>query len=104
MLISSEAGAGQIVSPMEETRFYDDLGCLAADWPSHSAAGTAFVAVGNGAWKDARDVFYARPGAARTAMASGVLADLTAAEAQAADRDKHAFTWDELVHESGDAP
>ena len=32
MLISSERGTGEIVSPTDDTRFYDDVACLAADW------------------------------------------------------------------------
>src|SRR5690242_10075131 len=32
MLVSTEAGAGEIVSDHDDTRFYDDVGCLAADW------------------------------------------------------------------------
>src|SRR3989304_519965 len=35
MLISTESGGGEIVSATEDTRFYDDIGCLAADWAAH---------------------------------------------------------------------
>ena len=35
MLISSDRGGGEIMSSAEDTRFYDDIGCLAADWSTH---------------------------------------------------------------------
>ena len=74
MLISTEVGSAQIVSADADTRFYDDVGCLAADWASHARADRAFVRVSTGAWIDAADAVYARPSAARTAMGSGFVA------------------------------
>ena len=43
MLISTDIGGGQIVSADDDTRFYDDIGCLAADWRARSGHGRAFV-------------------------------------------------------------
>ncbi|HZR23019.1 MAG TPA: nitrous oxide reductase accessory protein NosL [Vicinamibacterales bacterium] len=103
MLVSSEVGAGQIVSSRQETRFYDDLGCLTADWAhqtkSDSAFGataTAFVRLTSG-WTDARGVWFAHPAAARTAMGSGLVAYATVDEARAADRDGQALAWNEVL-------
>jgi len=84
MLISNEAGSAQIVSAGTDTRFYDDVGCLAADWATHAPGDHAFVRVATGAWIDAADAVYARPAAARTAMGSGLVAYRSAADAAGA--------------------
>ena len=103
MLISSDRGAGQIVSTAEETRFYDDVGCLAADWAAHRGEARAFVRVAGGRWTDAQTASFARPADARTAMGSGVVAFATAADARAADRDGRAQTFDDVVRSTGGA-
>ena len=97
MLISSESGSAQIVSGRGDTRFYDDVGCLAADWHEHGVHGTAFVRLSDGRWSDARTAFYARPVGARTPMGSGVIAYDTRSNAAATDRDRRARTWLEVV-------
>lgn len=97
MLISSDAGGGQIVSSHDETRFYDDLGCLAADWAAHHDSATAFVRIAGGGWREARDASYARPAGLSTAMGSGIAAFATIADARAADRDQRALTFDDVV-------
>ena len=102
MLISSEAGAGEILSASEGTRFYDDIGCLAADWQAHEGGARAFVRLAGRRWEDARTASYARPGQMHTAMGSGIVAFETVAEAQSADRVGHAFTFDELVRLRGE--
>ena len=66
MLISSENGGGQIVSSSEDTRFYDDVACLAADWTAHTADARAFVRISGGGWADALGASYAQPADART--------------------------------------
>ena len=38
MLISTDKGGGEIVAGNQETRFYDDIACLAADWSAHKLA------------------------------------------------------------------
>ncbi len=102
MLISTEAGTGEILSARDETRFYDDVGCLAADWRTRPHDATAWVRLGDGGWSDARAAFYARPPAEQTAMGFGFKAYGTAAEAGAADRDGHALTWNEIVSSTGE--
>jgi len=100
MLISTDRGGGQIVSADDDTRFYDDIGCLAADWRAQSRDGRAFVRIGSG-WRDAMDASFARQAAAATAMGSGIVAFALPADARAADRDGRALTFDEVVRASG---
>lgn len=100
MLISTDSGGGEIVSAHEETRFYDDIGCLAADWRARSGDGRAFVRIA-GEWSDATDASFARPAAVATAMGSGIVAFALVAEARAADREGRALTFDEVVRMSG---
>ena len=73
MLISTDSGGGEIVSATEDTRFYDDIGCLAADWEAHHGDARAYVRVAGG-WRDAQAASFAQPADARTAMGSGVVA------------------------------
>ena len=100
MLVSTESGSAQIVAAADQTRFYDDIGCLAADWRAHTTDATPFLHV-SGEWGDARTAFFAQPVDARTAMGSGFLAYASAAEARAADRAGRALTWDEVVELAG---
>jgi hypothetical protein len=102
MLISSETGAAEIVSSANATRFYDDVGCLAADWHQHGMSGTAFVRLDAGVWTGVHAAFYAQPNGARTAMASGFVASGAAEEARAADRSGRSLTWDEVIRLNGD--
>ena len=101
MLVSTEAGAGQILSGHDDTRFYDDIGCVAADWRSRRDDAIAFVHASSGEWLDVHAAFFARPEAARTAMASSFVAYASAAEAGTADRDGRALTWDDVVERVG---
>ena len=101
MLISSENGGGQIVSSSDDTRFYDDIGCLAADWAVRPAGAQAFVRIAGGVWSAVRDASYAQPNERQTAMGSGVAAFATIAEARAADRAGRALTFDDVVHLMG---
>ncbi|HEV8347249.1 MAG TPA: hypothetical protein VGQ16_11775 [Vicinamibacterales bacterium] len=104
MLISTDRGGGQIASANEDTRFYDDIMCLAADWASHHHGDArAFVRVAGGTWRDATAASYAQTAAARTAMGSGLVAFETAAEARAADRAGRVLTWDELLAQRGES-
>jgi len=84
------------VSPGADTRFYDDVGCLAADWTSHPRDAAAFVRAGQ-EWREAGAAWFARPAAARTAMGSGLVAFARADEARAADRTGRALEWAEIV-------
>ena len=91
MLVSTDAGAAEIVSARDETRFYDDVGCMIADWssrvkadPAFASASTPFVRASDGGWTDARSAWFASPAGARTAMGSGLVAYGTAEQARAA--------------------
>jgi nitrous oxide reductase accessory protein NosL len=103
MLISSENGTAQILSASADTRFYDDVGCLASDWSRHADSDVAFVHLATGRWIDARQASYARPSGARTAMGSGFVAFATADEARAADADGRVFAFDDVVRGEGAA-
>jgi nitrous oxide reductase accessory protein NosL len=103
MLISSDANGGEIVSATDDTRFYDDIGCLASDWPAHRANARAFVRVAGGRWSEAAAASYAQPSAIETPMGSGIAAFATDAEARAADRRGRALTFDDVVRVSGGA-
>jgi nitrous oxide reductase accessory protein NosL len=102
MLVSTESGAGEIVSDREDTRFYDDLACLAADWRSrHDDTARAFVQVTGGGWSEVSQAFFARPAGAHTAMGSGVVAFASRADALRADRDARVLSWADVVQGSG---
>ena len=101
MLISTESGGGEIVSATEDTRFYDDIGCLAADWAAHHGEARAFVRIAGGRWVDAHAASFAQPAGARTAMGSGIAAFPTAAGARTADRTGRALTFDEVLQLTG---
>jgi len=97
MLISSDRGAGQIVSAAEDTRFYDDIGCLAADWVEHRNQATPYVRMNKGTWTDARKVVYADHDESQTAMGSGLVAFETVDEANLVSPGSRILTWDEMV-------
>jgi hypothetical protein len=101
MLISNDTGGGEIVSAAEETRFYDDIGCLAGDWITHHDNAFAYVRLAGGRWSEAQAASYAQPNGVQTAMASGVAAFATIAEARAADRDGRALTFDDVIRLTG---
>jgi len=100
MLISTDGGAGEIVSATDDTRFYDDIGCLAADWEAHHGDARAYVRVAGG-WRDVQATSFAQPADARTAMGSGVVAFAAPGDARAADRAGRALTISEIVRISG---
>lgn len=103
MLISSDRGGGEIVSATEDTRFYDDIACLAADWEAHRVDARAFVRIADGRWSDALAASFAQPADVRTAMGSAIVAFAAAAEARDADHAGRALTFDEIVRLSGAA-
>lgn len=100
MLISTDRGGGEIVSATEDTRFYDDIGCLAADWEAHRGDARAYVRVAGG-WRDVQTTSFAQPADARTAMGSGVVAFAAPGDARATDRAGRALTFSEIVRMSG---
>jgi len=103
MVISTDDGAGEIVTPGEDTRFYDDIRCLAADWSAHGQAGIPFVRPRGGSWIDGRSASYAAS-TARTAMGSGLAVFATTAEARAADAARRSLTWQDVVAIAGGRP
>jgi len=103
MLISTERGTAQIVSATDETRFYDDIACLAADWIRHRDGTVAFVRLATGPWSAAHTAWFARPDGSRTAMGSGIVAFATEAEARAADGAHRALRFDDILERSGES-
>jgi len=101
MLVSTERGAAEIVPVDGDARFYDDVGCMAADWTAHAADARAFVQIDGRGWVDAASAFYAKPEGARTAMGSGVVAFATAADARAAARNGDVSGFDDVVRAAG---
>jgi hypothetical protein len=97
MLLSSDVGTGEIVSARDDTRFYDDVGCLIADWKARANDTTPFVRLGDGSWADARTAWFARPLSTRTAMGSGLVAYATEEDAKTADREHRALSWQEVL-------
>jgi copper chaperone NosL len=103
MVISREAQSAQWVVPGEETRFYDDIGCLATDsWPQ--AEGGARFVHADGGWAAAETVFYARPPGESTPMGYGVVAFKSREQAAARDQRGTARTWGDLVTELAAEP
>lgn len=99
MMVSSEPQSAEWVVPGEETRFYDDIGCLATDAPPHAQRGALFVHVDGARWARAESAFYARPPDQSTPMGYGFVAFTDRREAAARDRQGKAHTWEELVRE-----
>jgi hypothetical protein len=97
MIVSTDVGAGEIVAARADTRFYDDVGCLVADWKANATDAMPFVRLAGGGWTDARSAWFARPVSTRTAMGSGLVAYATAEDAKAADRDRRALSWQEVL-------
>jgi len=81
MTVSDQRLAAQIVSPGEEPRFFDDLGCLGKFLDEHQLPdAVVFVADHRtGEWTSASSAVYARLARASTPMASGLIAHATAA-------------------------
>jgi hypothetical protein len=100
MLISTDNGGGEIVSAADDTRFYDDIGCLAADWEAHHGDARAYVRIA-GVWRDVDATSFAQPADARTAMGSGLVAFVAPGDAGAVDRAGRALTFSEIVRMSG---
>ncbi len=102
MLISTAANAGQALEPGEETRFYDDIGCLAADAVALKQDAQLFVQLTNGAgWASAGSVWFAASPGVSTPMAYGFAAFSSEAEARRADAKGLALRWEEIVRRAG---
>lgn len=98
MVISREAQSAEWVVPGEETRFYDDIGCLATDSWKEATGGARFVHA-DGGWAAAETVFYARPPGESTPMGYGVVAFNSRKQAAARDQRGKGRTWRDLVAE-----
>ena len=102
MLISTAANAGQALVPGEETRFYDDIGCLAADAAATTQGARRFVQLANGAgWASVDAVWFAVSPDASTPMAYGFAAFSAEAEARRADTKGLAWRWEEISLRAG---
>jgi hypothetical protein len=97
MLISSEANAAQSREPGQATRFFDDLGCLAADTAERAEGTARYVRLASGGWATTEEAHFAKPDQAKTPMDYGILAFTTTDEARSADREKRARTWPEII-------
>ena len=103
MLISSDATGGQIVSARAEPRFYDDIGCLAADAPHDAAQTRIYVRTTAGTWMEARAAAFAEVPAANTPMGSNILAFASESAARAAVAGGRVLTWPDVVRTTGEA-
>jgi copper chaperone NosL len=82
MIVSDERTASQIVSPLEEPRFFDDFGCLASYLASATVPADAAVFVADHRtkeWVRADSAIFTRLSGAAGAMGSRVVAHASAA-------------------------
>jgi copper chaperone NosL len=84
MTVSDPRFAAQVVSPGEEPRFFDDLGCLRAYLEAHPSlpqGSAAFVAsYATRAWVPAHSALYVKHHAIQTPMGSHYVAYASASE------------------------
>jgi copper chaperone NosL len=98
MLISELDDAAEWVGRGEELRFYDDLGCAAADASRVPPGGKFFVrASGGRRWLPAELAVFAKPAGARTPMSYGLVAFETEADAKARDAQGRSLRWADLA-------
>jgi nitrous oxide reductase accessory protein NosL len=96
MMVSEIGDAAEYVSPKEDTRFYDDVGCAAADAGRVPIRGKFFVRADGGTkWLSAGEAFFAKTGE-RTPMGYGYFAFSTEAQAAARDAQHRALRWADL--------
>jgi copper chaperone NosL len=98
MLVSSERQSAQWVASGEETRFYDDIGCLAADGRARSGRNVRFVHADAG-WLPVERAYFGRPRDVSTPMGYGFLAFPDRRLAESRDSEGRAFTWAEVESE-----
>jgi len=96
MLVSDGRTAAQALAAGEEPRFYDDIGCAAAD-TTLPAAGAIYVSSGAGKWLSADRAYYARAADSRTPMGYGVIAFASPDAARSRDKDGRALSWTDLT-------
>ena len=78
-------------------RFYDDIGCLAADTPPGETPRRMWVTGANGDWMAAETAFYASPAGPRTPMGYNFAAYPTDQAARRADRQGRALRWSDVA-------
>jgi nitrous oxide reductase accessory protein NosL len=101
MVISDESNAAEVVSPADDTRFYDDIGCLAHDRATRDRRLRLYVRVhGSAAWIPAQEAWFAHPAGLETPMAHGIAAYATEAAARAADRRGRVSRWADVTREA----
>jgi copper chaperone NosL len=101
MIISDARNAAQAVSPSDDTRFYDDIGCLARDRAARAKGLRLFVRDGAAdGWLPVEQAFFARPAGLETPMGYGITAFASEAAARRADRDGTARHWPDVVREA----
>jgi hypothetical protein len=93
MLISRLDHAAQAVHADAETRFYDDVGCLATDAEATRGEHRLYVHTNGGQWTAVRDARFLLGNGVRTPMGYDVVAF---AEGDPPGPDMRALTWDEL--------
>jgi hypothetical protein len=98
MVVSDLSTAAQAVSRGEETRFYDDIGCLAEDRAVAGGTWRFFVHAGTApdAWLPAESAFFAR-GAGATPMNYGIRAYVFSAQAAQSDGEHRARRWADVT-------
>jgi hypothetical protein len=97
MLISSDANGAQLLESGQPTRFYDDIGCLAADPRARSQNGVRYVRLASGGWSTPEDAWFARPASVKTPMDYGFVAYNTDDDARKNDRDGQAHRWPAVI-------
>ena len=97
MLISTDTHSAQSHAYGRSTRFFDDVGCLAADPDASARAANRYVRLVSGVWATTESAWFARSASAKTPMDYGILAFATEAEARAADREGQAHQWPAIV-------
>lgn len=86
MIVSDPRVAAQIVASGEETRIFDDIGCLRDYLARQQIPRDAVVFVADhrtGEWVPARDAVYTLSTGRRTPMASGIIAHVSRASRDA---------------------
>ncbi len=102
MVVSDSESAAEAVAADQETRFYDDAGCLASDSSVRDPQWKLFVhRTASEGWLPAPGAFFARPAEGGTPMGYGFRAYGSAEEARRADREGRAWRWEEVVAEIG---
>lgn len=88
--------------PGEETRFYDDIGCLAAAATSMKPDARLFVQLADDpGWASVESAWFAVAPRTRSPMGYGFMAFASEDEARRADTDGTARTWNSIVQRTG---